>query len=76
MHPDGPPSHDRMIRPTMDAADPQHMASLLSAQGHFPGNQERRLQEMATQVRELSSSLTQLTQAHGLALPAVAKPDR
>lgn len=83
MHPTQPTIPDGMLRSTIDEADPAHRVSSLSAQGCFLGDELRRLQEVATQVNELTTNLAQLavrltvtTQDRGPVLPTIAPPKK
>lgn len=51
MHPAQPGFHDRMLRQTMDAADPVQQAKSLTAQGCFLVEQERRIRDRDQHLR-------------------------
>lgn len=69
MHPAQPDIHDRMLHPTMDAAGLVHLMTCLSTQARPLGDKKRCLQEVAAQVQQLSTSLSQLV----VQLPATTR---
>lgn len=67
-----PAQPDRMLCLTLDAADPSTVASSLSAQGQFLGEQERLYNEVVIQVHKLSTSRTQLATQLPTTMPNTA----